>query len=228
MTIVVFVLVASIFLVGYIWDNQRALIFNSLPFDFGSVSSLFVTFVIVLLFGMDTEIWCSSRLAIVGKSDSEVRKSSLGIVILALGIVGIIGIWLTVRTIGLFVHRYIIEVMVNSKPTFYPYFISDIFTMIGFILIANLCFTLLRTLRDVGNNANIGEKGDPMVLVQDLITTPIQAIIIGLVTIIPRYGDDLFLASVGGMNGYVTVVGVSLVSLVVLCGVWLYLRAKKS
>lgn len=240
--VAIFVFLTIIFLIGYFWKDKNIILFNdlpsdfsyissffselvALPLDFGSISSLFAALAVALLLRIDSEIWTLSNLENViinnENSNKNVRQRSLGTAILLLGIAGIIGIWLSIRTFGIFTSKYIVEAMVESKLTNFPYFISDIFTMIGFILITNLCFTLVETLSKATKNNKQIET------IQDLITTPIQATIIGLIIILPRYSDYLFISSVGGINGYIMVIGILLASLVVLCLLLLHLKKPK-
>jgi hypothetical protein len=176
-----------------------------LSLDYGGVSSLLATLVIVLFFRIDSEMRDTYKLAIVGKDKQ--KENSMGIVVLALGIAALIGIWLAIRTIGVFVNRYVGE-------QDYTYLTSDVFSIIGFILLANLCFTLQRTLVSARQQR-----------IQGLITAPIQAIIIGLITILPRYNDAGFLSTIGEMNGYVALVAVLVAALVALCLLWAYLKS---
>jgi hypothetical protein len=192
-------------------------LFESLKLDVGSISALFATFAVVFLFGIDKEIRSKCKITIVRKGNNRnIFENSLGIVALILAIVAVIAIWLVIRTIGLTIQKYTTE----ATPSGYGYLTSDIFYVLSFILTANLCFTLFRTLGNI--NDGDGEKG-----ILDWITVPIQALIIGLVVILPRYNDPVLTDAIGGINGYVAVVAVFIGSLTLLCLVWDRLRGRK-
>jgi hypothetical protein len=183
-----------------------------LSLDYAGVSSLFATLVVVLYFRIDSEMRDNYEDAI-GKNNH--KEKSTGIVILALGIAALIGIWLAIRTIGLFIDRYV-------EVQNYVYLSSNVFTIVGFILLANLCFTLQRTL------VNTRQQSNDIKRIRGLITAPIQAIIIGLITILPRYNDPTLLNYIGETYGYVALVAVLIAALVALCLLWAHLNEASS
>ena len=204
-------MVTLIFFISYSSSGIQTYIFGKISLDFGSLSSFFATIVIVLLFGIDRDIRKACNLAIVGKSSESDFKSLWGVVILAVGIVGLIAIWLAIRTGGLSAYRYVIE-------SNYVFTIDDIFGIVSYILIANLCFTLVSTLSKTRGSSSDLES------LRGLITVPIQAIIISLIIVIPRYDDSYFINNVvKGITGYVAIIAVLSASLVVLCMAWLRL-----
>jgi hypothetical protein len=215
--VVALVVLTVLFLICAEWNNALTKLFESLKLDVGSISALFATFAVIFLFGIDKEIRSTCGITIVRKgSNRNTFESSLGIVTLILAIAALIAMWLVIRTIGLTIQKYIVE----ATPIGNGYFASDIFYVLSFILTANLCFTLYRTL--ASSKDGDGEKG-----ILNWIVVPIQALIIGLVVILPRYNDKVLTDVIGGINGYVTVVAVFIGSLTLLCFVWDRLRDRK-
>ena len=103
----------GLFFACYEWNSLRVLIFGSVNFDFGSVTALFATLAIILLFKIDEDVKNKCGLAIGGKNDKSDTSGkgayTLGIIILLLAIVSLIATWLSIRIIGLTFQRYIIQ-----------------------------------------------------------------------------------------------------------------------
>jgi hypothetical protein len=105
--------------------------------------------------------------------------------------IGIVGIWLTVRVIGLYVVRY----LTNN----YNYNQYEIFTIVAYALATNLCFTLAKTL----GKTSEGDQKTPRV-----IEAGIQAVLVGIIVFLPLYGDanaNSVFQRVGGLSGYVII-----------------------
>jgi hypothetical protein len=195
--------------------------------DYGSLAALVFTISIVILLRLDSEIWHNSKISL-GKCSNKTTNSNSqntkcednnlrGLIILALGITAIIAIWLTVRLFGIMILRYVIE------PN-YSFLVGDLFNLIGFILVANICFTLHTTFAKIKQESQ-GENADVRI-VRGLMSIPIQAVIIGLITILPRYGETGFTKLLGGIPWYVAVVAVLVAVLALLYFIWENLRSK--
>lgn len=167
---------------------------NDFVFDLGGLLSLGVTIVMIYISALKFK---------VHEDFFDKLKKIHGLRILPttiLLLIGGIALWLAVRTIGFFViKQYIFKVNYSIKP-------SDIFTMIAYVLTANLCFTLLEALTLESDSKNEMIKG--------LIEVSLQATIIGFLTILPRYSDLTLLAAIGDSSNYVLIVITMLVSIV--------------
>ena len=124
-------------------------------------------------------------------------------------VIGLIGVWLAVRTIGLFaIKRYLLQENYN-------YFTQDILLMVAFILTANLCFTLIDAFT-FGIEIKSGKerrKNKEEVPIKQLVEVAIQAVIIAFITFIPKYEQP------GGKlvgEDYVVVILGMMVSVIVL------------
>jgi len=182
---------------------------SSTAVDFGSLTALLATVIIVLVFGIDREIISSAR---AKKDNDYVNGNSMGLIALGLGISGLVAIWLAIRTAGVLLLKYLIE-------SNYVFMTSDVFTIISFILIANLCFTLQTTFSEIRGQKGKNENAD-FETISGLLKATITAVIIGLITVLPRYSDFTLLQEVNGINGYLIVVAVLISSLVVLYILW--------
>jgi hypothetical protein len=168
--------------------------FNLIPIDidWGGVSSLFMLILIIVFFRLDQEI--------LNKLKPDYHDNFWNIIIIFFVLAGFISLWYALRTFGLFVKNSLIIQPATFDP--FVYTTSQIFVILGFILTTNLCFTLARTFKKIG--AKPKEKKDIEPLKKDsvpyLSEAIIQAVIIGLITFVPRYSDEFLLDSIGGNN----------------------------
>jgi hypothetical protein len=102
--------------------------------------------------------------------------------------VGIIALWLSVRVVLLFSLRYL-------TAENYVYNQYEIFYMIAYALAARLCFTLQTSIR--------GEDGKKRIA--QVVNAVMQAILIGIITLLPRYEDPILGLKLGGPSGFVSV-----------------------
>lgn len=184
-------------------------LFN-LTFDLGGVLSFVATVLIAILI-----VWKFKIHKDFSKTLKELKKNyPLRIFpVLLLLLMAFISLWLTVRVIGVYViKRYILTVN-------YVYKQEDVFSMVTYLLTANLCFTLLRALAPKGKTKD-GHK-----TLEGLIDVAIQAVIIGFITFIPRY--SLLLKEEGGAMSFMLVVLSMIVSIAVLILGRRYVGAKK-
>jgi hypothetical protein len=137
--------------------------------------------------------------------------------LLLLFLVGIVAIWFAVRAIGLFVFSITTEL--NRSPIRQA---SSVFSLIGYVIAANLPFTLLRAYRtgvppkgdrNVKNNENAYEQS--LWIIKGTIDVILQAIFIVLLTFIPVVGQKVLLQDVGGFIGFATIFFSIVVTLVV-------------
>lgn len=114
-----------------------------------------------------------------------------GFIILFFVIVGFFGLWFALRYFGLILKNSLIPL--DSSFNYSP---SEIFIMLGYVLTANLCFNLVKTFSD----PDLVKKSGFKKTAPKLLETLIQAIMIGLITFIPRYADPLLLDSLSASN----------------------------
>ena len=107
--------------------------------DWGGFSSIIATIIVVLCFGVLEKLFDHLK-----KLKSE-GYPSLALVILTLSSTGLLGIWLAIRMIGLNVRNLLLL-------EGYNYSVNIVFVVITYILSANLCFTLSRTLERAGTS----------------------------------------------------------------------------
>lgn len=108
---------------------------------------------------------------------SEGNKASLSrtTIVIALVGAGLIATWLVVRVVGLSVKNYL---FIDN----YQYAPYDILTIISYILIASLCFNLTRNIRE-------------SMLIKNVAKATIQALLITLIVLVPRYGDASWISN---------------------------------
>jgi hypothetical protein len=108
---------------------------------------------------------------------SEGNKISLSrtTIVMALAGAGLIAIWLVVRVVGLSIKNYLFI----DNFQYAPY---DILTIISYILIASLCFNLTRNIRE-------------SMLIKNVAKATIQALLITLIVLVPRYGDASWISN---------------------------------
>ena len=98
-----------------------------------------------------------------------------------------IGLWLTIRVTGLFAKNYIF----HEGYLYTPY---EILEILSYILLTRLCFTLFRTF----------EKIKTYKSPKKLVDTTIQAVLISIITLLPKY-EDIDLIFLIGFWGFVFV-----------------------
>jgi hypothetical protein len=196
---------------------------NTIDFipDYGSLAALTLTVSIVILLGIDKEIWRNSGISTSNLQNTNYFKDNnlRGLIILALGVTAIVAIWLTIRASSISVFRYLID-------SNYSFLVGDIFYILSFILITNICFTLHTTFAKIKQESSTQGEHTDVRVIRGLIGVPIQAVIIGLITILPRYSESGLTSVIGGIYGYVAVVAVLITVLVLLYLVWANLRSK--
>jgi hypothetical protein len=113
-------------------------------------------------------------------------KISYGLPLLFLAGIIFVGFWLTARLIGFYFYKYLF------KDGFY-YTQYQIFEMISYILATRLCLTLFETIKkdalEEGHNNRFIKSG--------YIDTAIQAVIIGIITVLPNYANSSILERLG-------------------------------
>lgn len=136
---------------------------------------------------------------------------------LLLFFVGIVGIWFAVRAIGLFVFNIITEL--NRSPIRQA---SNVFSLIGYVVAANLPFTLLRAYRTgaplkgeqkLESSENAYEQN--LWIIKGTIDVIFQAILIIVLTFIPIVWQRTMLQDVGGYIGFATILFSIVVTLIV-------------
>ncbi len=191
-------------------------------FDLGGIASLLVLIGLIFLLRLDNEV--------KETLDRQYNSISYRMVILLFLIAGIIALWFSIRTFGLVIEHSLIipsntftspsnttELVPSSTPELtanisFSYTASNIFSMLGFLLAANLCFSLGKTFRDIdGANGKTknpstrdANKPDDSANIHDpvpkLLGAVIQTIIIGLITFTPRLLDSTLLDLLGNNN----------------------------
>lgn len=136
---------------------------------------------------------------------------------LLLFFVGIVAIWFAVRAVGLFVFDITDEL--KRSPIRQA---NSVFSLIGYVVVANLPFTLLRAYR-----AGLSPKGDQNLanienayeqnlwIIKGTIDVILQAIFIVLLTFIPIIGQRMMLKDVGGYIGFATLFFSIVVTLII-------------
>jgi len=119
----------------------------------------------------------------------------------------VVALWLTLRVIGLFLCRYLFEQS-------YIYTHYQIFEILSYILATNLCFTLFKSVREPS-------KEEPT-RIKYIINAAMQAILIGIITLLPNYGNVNLLNIVGGTYGFVSI----LVSMAILLVALVFVRER--
>lgn len=163
--------------------------FLDVNLDWGGVFSLIATIILLFIVGLDQEI----RKLIVDKT----YDSFWTVILLITASVGSIGVWLTIRVILLNLKILLFQESYRYRP-------SAIFSIISFILAANLCFTLLRAFKKIAT-AEIG-------IARELVRVAIQVVIISFIALLPRYNITELLMIIGGFGNFlvllVTLIGV--------------------
>jgi hypothetical protein len=128
-----------------------------------------------------------------------------------LTITAFVGIWLAVRTIALYIYQYLFSEGFLYRP-------SDISTIIGSVVAANLSLTLINALKESDGCPKTASGNDDVGLntLKGIVDVLAQSVIIGLITFIPQYTQEETFSRIGGFVGYVTIVAVFVTSLVLL------------
>lgn len=118
-----------------------------------------------------------------------------------------IGLWLSVRNIGLLVRHYLFE----EKYLYSHYEILD---LVAYALATQLCFTLFKTVKATAE-APLQELPTSRFL-RGIVDTAIQAVLIAIIVMLPRYGDERLLGIIGDYLGYVSILLCMALTLVLL------------
>ncbi len=167
--------------------------------DWREISSLIVTCTIVL--------WLKLPDDLVSDMKSEKKEWGRLSFFLLLFIIGILIVWFAVRVIGAFIFRINIELSRSSIRQ-----ASDVLSLIGYVVAANLPFTLLRTYH--GGASRTGDQDikyrsdayqQNLKIIKGAIDVLLQAILIILLTLVPILGREKVLEGVGGYVGFSTI-----------------------
>ena len=174
---------------------------NNAPSESGDIwreiSSLIVAGTIAL--------WLQPPEDLVSDMKNKKKEQTKIIIFLALFFVGILAVWFAVREIGLFIFR--INIDLSRSPIRQA---SSVLSLLGYVVAANLPFTLLRTYHggDTENEEEQDRRISPAAYKQNLkiikgaIDVLLQAILIILLTFIPLLGRETSLQGVGGIVGF--------------------------
>lgn len=185
--------------------------------DWGGVISLAITLALFFFFNID------------GTIRNGVERPSQGIyhekftVKAILLLLGLVVIWLSFRSMMLLLKNLLFE-------EGYLYSVIEIFSIISFILSANLCFTLANVVQksidqdqkpEAGNSPKEkdkeqGKRADSKEtnFVGNLIEVATQVVIIGFIALLPRYNDTNLQATTGFI-GYLALTGFFLAAIFV-------------
>lgn len=167
--------------------------------DWREISSLIVTCTIVL--------WLKLPDALVSDMKSEKKEWGKLSFFLLLFVIGIVIVWFAVRAIGTFVFRINLELSRSSIRQ-----ASAVFSLIGYVVAANLPFTILRTYH--GRHSRNGEQDinsrsdayqQNLKIIKGTIDVLLQAILIILLTLVPILGKEKMLEGIGGYIGFSTI-----------------------
>lgn len=113
-------------------------------------------------------------------------------------LIGLLSLWMTIRSIGLY-----FKVFLASNF----YYTDDILILLSWLLTTNLCFTLFNALTIKPDELDANIKG--------MINVSIQAIVIGVITFLPR-NSIVQLARIGGAINYMMILIGLIISLTML------------
>lgn len=108
----------------------------------------------------------------------------------------------------------------------YDFLTGDVFAIISYVLITSLCFTLHTSFAKIRGESKNQDGQTDIRIIRGLIMAPIQAVIIGLITILPRYNESGLTDLIGGTYGFVAVVATLIGVLVLLYFIWERMRFK--
>jgi hypothetical protein len=179
---IILVAVVALFVFMVFWISY----FRKDPEDYGGSLSLLVTI------GIAISVLCyREKYGTEVIDDIKNAKDSLwSLIFISTILGGFISFWLAIRASGYYIYTYI------SDEKFI-FGIGNIFGILGYVLVANLCFSLYRTFKKIGLGGTDKEKG---VATDALLDWAIQAVIIGLLVFLPRYSDGIFVDEI--IHGY--------------------------
>lgn len=178
------------------------------------ISSLIVTCTIALWLRLPEDLVSDMK----NKKKEWVKIS----IFLTLFFVGILVVWFAVRAIGLVIFRINIEL--SRSPIRQA---SYVLSLIGYVVAANLPFTLLGTYhggdseKEEGQNSKISAHSyiQNLKIIKGSIDVLLQAILIILLTFIPFLGKGTALEGVGGYIGFsiifLSIIGTLIIFLIV-------------
>lgn len=168
-------------------------------FDWREVSYLILTCTIV--------IWLKLPDALVSDMKSEKKEWRKLSFFLLMFIIGIVIVWFAVRAVGTFIFRINIELSRSSIRQ-----ASEVLSLIGYVVAANLPFTIIRTyhggsLRNGEQDINVRSDAyqQNLKIIKGTIDVLLQAILIILLTLVPILGKEKMLESIGGYIGFSTI-----------------------
>lgn len=170
--------------------------YMQLSFDFGGFFAFLIALIIIFAFNLPANLY--DRL----KQNKAKFKSSIYFLIIG---AGVIGIWLSVRIILLYIFRYF---FVEG----FQYEATDVLSILSYILVANLPFTLFKALT-MGEGE---EQQNDVTILKGLMGVLIQASVIGLLAFMPTYNNANLFLLVGGYIGYIAIILTFIVSIVIL------------
>ena len=143
-------------------------------------------------------------------------KISYGLTLLFLAGIIFVGFWLTARLVGFYFYQYLFK-------DGFIYIQYQIFEMISYVLATRLCLTLFGTIMKDA----LKEGEDNRFIKSGYIDTAIQAVIIGIITVLPNYANTDILAKFGDTKdsqilGFLAF----LITLVLILMILLYSRKK--
>jgi hypothetical protein len=116
-------------------------------------------------------------------------------------------VWFAVRAVGTFVFRINLELSRSSIRQ-----AIEVLTLIGYVIAANLPFTILRTYhgaslrngeQDLNSRSDVYQQN--LKIIKGTIDVLLQAILIILLTLVPILGREEMLEGIGGYLGFSTI-----------------------
>ena len=150
-------------------------------------------------------LWLQPPEDLISDMKNKKKERTKIFIFLVLFFVGILAVWFAVRAIGLFIFK--IDIELSRSPIRQA---SSVLSLLGYVVAANLPFTLLRTYHggDSENEEEQDQRISPAAYKQNLkiikgaIDVLLQAILIILLTFIPLLGKETSLQGVGGIVGF--------------------------
>ena len=162
-------------------------------FDFGGVVSFIITLILIIIFYK--RFWEFLKKDIL--NDTHFINNVLSLILVA---IGLIAIWLSVRVSLLLCYNFL---FIND----YAYSQYQILNLISYLLMARLCFTIIKTTQHD-------------LKIEDFLDVTVQAVLIGIITFLPTYGNPSLLKLIGGVDRYALI----LVSMVIVLFVLIYTK----